>query len=687
MGYLTVGAPLSHEETAKLANRIRLLGTLEVLRCYLNNHDRKDATRWFGHECEYMLIHLDPAARSARLVPCAPLLLEKIPVPLEHDAGQFIFMPEFGAFMVEGTPGTPWILDKDNTTEVFEWFSGARRHIRLGLERLGITDVHPFTLTSFPLLGTPDSVFEHPMIKPPQQPVMLSEFCGDVLVNPHPRFVTLARNIRLRRGKKVHIKSPPFVQNACIIPPGASARVAPATGAPPTKAPAADPHSPLAPRAVEGTAAATDEKLVLGSRTGVNLSFDFRKEAEAALSSAFLDPANHIGDADLRREIDSVIASSDVRNQDKIPVVAAANHDPIYMDAMAFGMGMCCLQETFSCIDELEARYLYDQLAVLSPLFLALTAATAVFKGTMSSHTTRWRVLSQSVDDRRDDELERVPFSRFSTASLFVSLDPYLLAHYKRLNDVLVPSRPDVYDACVSAGMDRVIARHFSAILSRDPLVAFEQDLDAVDIHSTDEHFESFQSTNWNTVRLKPPPLKGSGYPIPWRVEFRCCEAQLRDKESAGLACAIALLVRVMLKERWNLYMPMSLVHENMEASDSQDAITNHKFHFVTDLSRGSGEVGRYTLREIFFDEDKLGLFARCATHLAHELSSGALSQQSYDLQIDYLNVLKHRAYGASATNSQEIRDYVLGHHEYRGDGVVTPHVVHDMLDAILKSN
>lgn len=51
------------------------------------------------------------------------------------------------------------------------------------------------------------------------------------------------------------------------------------------------------------------------------------------------------------------------------------------MDAMAFGMGCCCLQVTFQCRNIDEARHLYDQLAILSPIMLALTAASPFFKG------------------------------------------------------------------------------------------------------------------------------------------------------------------------------------------------------------------------------------------------------------------------------------------------------------------
>jgi glutamate--cysteine ligase catalytic subunit len=76
-----------------------------------------------------------------------------------------------------------------------------------------------------------------------------------------------------------------------------------------------------------------------------------------------------------------------------------AKPDHVYMDAMGFGMGCCCLQVhtlcpllhhppppslflltaqvTFQACSLSEARYLYDQLAVVAPLFLALSGTLA----------------------------------------------------------------------------------------------------------------------------------------------------------------------------------------------------------------------------------------------------------------------------------------------------------------------
>ena len=92
----------------------------------------------------------------------------------------------------------------------------------------------------------------------------------------------------------------------------------------------------------------------------------------------------------------------------------------IHMDAMGFGMGMCCLQVryampidmfrvyfrceisqvTLQARDVDESRYMYDQLAVLAPIMLAMTAATPIFKGRLADIDVRWDIIAASVDDR-----------------------------------------------------------------------------------------------------------------------------------------------------------------------------------------------------------------------------------------------------------------------------------------------
>lgn len=88
----------------------------------------------------------------------------------------------------------------------------------------------------------------------------------------------------------------------------------------------------------------------------------------------------------------------DVRN-------GAAKENHIYMDAMAFGMGSCCLQITFQAKNMEEGRKMYDQLSPLGPVLLALTAATPVYKGFLADTDVRWNQISRAVDDRTPEEL------------------------------------------------------------------------------------------------------------------------------------------------------------------------------------------------------------------------------------------------------------------------------------------
>lgn len=111
--------------------------------------------------------------------------------------------------------------------------------------------------------------------------------------------------------------------------------------------------------------------------------------------------------------------------------LAQSEPDPnfIYMDAMAFGMGNCSLQCTFSTKNLDHARYLYDQSNVLSPLFLALTAGSPIFKGKLAAWDARWNSVADSVDDRTPNERnpdhpDHLPVSRYNEANYYIWNNP-----------------------------------------------------------------------------------------------------------------------------------------------------------------------------------------------------------------------------------------------------------------------
>lgn len=70
---------------------------------------------------------------------------------------------------------------------------------------------------------------------------------------------------------------------------------------------------------------------------------------------------------DFREDFSSVVDEENLASG-----VAAALPNHIYMDAMGFGMGCCCLQMTFQACNIDEARLLYDQLTPMTPILVRI---------------------------------------------------------------------------------------------------------------------------------------------------------------------------------------------------------------------------------------------------------------------------------------------------------------------------
>ncbi|CAO1295239.1 unnamed protein product [Diamesa tonsa] len=201
---------------------------------------------------------------------------------------------------------------------------------------------------------------------------------------------------------------------------------------------------------------------------------------------------------------------------------------------MGFGFGCCCVQVTLQASDINEARQLYDQLTPLCPIMLALTAASPVHYGYLTDIDCRWNVISASADCRTDEErgLKPLKNNQFLIAkSRYDSIDSYLSEYGAKYNDLPLIHNEEVYQKLLSGGVDHLLAQHVAHLFIRDTVSLFSEKVDQNDKEETD-HFENIQSTNWQTMRFKPPP---PNTPIGWRVEFRPCEVQLTDFENAAI--------------------------------------------------------------------------------------------------------------------------------------------------------
>ncbi|KAF8326647.1 glutamate-cysteine ligase catalytic subunit [Cantharellus anzutake] len=503
MGLLFMGKPLAWGDAKAYIEYIREHGLSQFVNLWHRFRDRTGDSFSWGDEIEYMVVSFDPIAKNATLsLRQSEILsmLQKVYLDLctnsPADPSTIpTFHPEYGRYMIETTPGSPYSGSIQDLLLVEKNMRYRRKLIRNEL----LPHEVPITVTSFPRLGAP-GVFTDPRYDPADAQASHSLFLPDEITNPHVRFPTLTANIRRRRGSKVAINLPIFVDTDTPQP--------------------------------------------------------------------FIDP--------------TIPFDRDIFPEDPEAKNGAAKPNHIYLDAMGFGMGCCCLQVTLQACNVDEARRVYDALVPIAPIMLALTAASPAYRGYLSDVDCRWNVIAGSVDDRTEEErglkpLKNdkfvIPKSRYDSVDAYLSLDYNNRVEY---NDNVVPYDDEIYERLLNHGIDDLLSRHIAHLFIRDPLVIFSDAIELDDNESSD-HFENIQSTNWQTLRFKIPPPNSS---VGWRVEFRSMEVQVTDFENAAFSIFIVLLSRAILSLDLNFYIPMSKVDENMQHAQKREAISNQKFYF-----------------------------------------------------------------------------------------------------------
>ncbi|KAI9623777.1 hypothetical protein H4Q26_014507 [Puccinia striiformis f. sp. tritici PST-130] len=593
-----------------------------------------DPPLW-GDEIEYFLVALDHTKRNAKLALRQEEILESLrlltddqhhPLPPQIDVSP-TFHQEYGRYMLESTPGAPYKATLEDCLRV-----EANMNYRRQLIQAKLADNETLlTLTSFPRLGAPDG-FALPHSNPCGS-VAQSLYLPDNIINQHIRFPTLTRNIRHRRGSKVAIFVPIFPDSN-------------------TPNPFRDPTVPIEAPEI------SDPSQLSSSSSPVS-----------------------------SRPIPETCSGSD---RIEIPVIP---DNSIYLDAMGFGMGCSCLQITYQADSISQARYLYDTLAPVAPIMLAISAAAPIFKGFLSDSDCRWNVISGAVDDRTPSERDPenlqqqfIPKSRYDSISLYISDNELHRAEY---DDILAPVDKSIETDLISNGLDRILARHIAHLFIRDPLVIFSETLDPSS-DDTVEHFENLQSTNWQSVRFKPPPSTSSD--IGWRVEFRTMEVQITDFENSAYSIFVVLLIRAILMFKVDFYMPLSKVDENMQRAQRRDAARSSLFHFRTQIhtdpklsSKPKGlttvqaESEEMTIDEIFHGRPSShypGLMNLVLSYI-DQIDADDLVKKKIK---NYLDFISARASGRVMTTASYIRKFVQDHPAYQADSVVSSQINYDLI-------
>jgi len=115
------------------------------------------------------------------------------------------------------------------------------------------------------------------------------------------------------------------------------------------------------------------------------------------------------------------------------------------------------------------------------------------------------------------------------------------------------------------------MAFHIASLFVRDPIPTYSNEFEGTDDNESTANFENLQSTNWNSLRFKPPPSTTSN--IGWRVEFRTMDIQLTDYENSAMVVLLGMLTNVINFFDVNFLMPISKIDLNMDRAHIRDGL------------------------------------------------------------------------------------------------------------------
>lgn len=350
------------------------------------------------------------------------------------------------------------------------------------------------------------------------------------------------------------------------------------------------------------------------------------------------------------------------------------------IDSMGQGMGCCCLQITMQSESLTEARIIYDNIGAICPLLLFLTMGTPYAEGKLVETSTRWGIAGASVDCRKASE-SLIKKSRYSSIDLYVSNLPDQLDTL--YNDISPPLERTVLDKLLEEGVDRAMANHIASLYIRDPVLCYSDSTPGDD-------FENIQSTNWRSMRLKPPKLTNSSTSS-WLVEVRPMELQPTSFENTAYSVFVIIFSRMVLSLNTSFYLPISKVDCNFKNADRysrnlsclQDYIAAEKeqefWYRANIFDSGPPVIKKGTVQEIFMgDSEYIGILGAVEKYL------NEYEQSQTEAVAPYLQFIKERVTGKKTSLSTFIRKFVSNHAEYKGDSVISQAVSNSLIEKIL---
>lgn len=210
MGLLSSGSPLEWKEAKQYADHVRRNGIQQLINTFNRVRDRQyDCLRW-GDEVEYILVDMDEATQTCRVSLRAEQVLAALKAEMKAREGlaaancvpvrpndqvlvsptvaatfTATWHPEYGRYMLEGTPAAPYKHDLQDLLCVEKNMILRRRQAEALLrpnERL-------MAIGNFPRLGCPDAfVADAAQASQLTNEASHSLYFPDEFINTHVRF-------------------------------------------------------------------------------------------------------------------------------------------------------------------------------------------------------------------------------------------------------------------------------------------------------------------------------------------------------------------------------------------------------------------------------------------------------------------------------------------------------------------
>lgn len=630
MGLLKESDTCGWEETVRKTPGMKKRGTLYFAEIYNSTRNTKTGKFLWGDEIEKNII----IKQSGRYM---LLIVGKEVIEAFAEDADSRFNVEYAGYMVESTPNAPY----SPTFEQFEKIEGImearRKKVEAFLRSNVSEDAGILFLPSFPLLGTPFAF-------------------GTGEAGSREEWEDLwIRNFE----EQAPTPEPPAATESTLLERALQRAVCP------TFAITRSIHFP--------------DFAVTSHKRFQNFSYNIRERRGRPLN---LEIPVHKKRA----------AGKETKGLEGMGRMYEREKDFVGVDSMGQGMGCCCLQVTMQCESMSEARLLYDVIGSICPLLLSLTMATSILNGKVVQTSTRWEVVSASVDCRKKEEEGYIRKSRYSSIDLYTSeMEKELDSAY---NDIEVPVHMETQELLQTRGVDFAMARHVASLYIRDPVLCYKDS-------SARDDFENIQSSNWRSMRLKLPPEDGAGgngsgndessEKAGWLVETRPMEIQPTSFENSAYTIFVVLFSRMVLSLRANFYIPISKVDDNFRSAThnigdkdypTQDTIGAEPllWYRTNIFDFGLPIVRKGTFEEIFFGDSNsyCGIFGAIDRYLTEYENVGESTRK-------YMSFLKERVRGEKTSTASFLRKFVFGHPEYRGDGGLTEKMSSDLVSTMCK--